>query len=390
MTRARDLANVGNPTVLKVDGNTDYVGIGSETPDRQLDVGKGDLVVGAAITLGGNSGIISATGFHGDGSSLTGTDPAGVSTTGFSTFKELAVSGITSITNTTAATSATTGALVVTGGVGVSKKLYVGDSTASTSKTTGSAVFTGGVGIGKSLFVGEGVSIAGTVTYNDVTNIDSVGIVTARQGFKAGTATGTAATVYSTGDAHFIGIITAANVSTGGSVTAATVQDASGGGLKLSTGGNARLEVVGSGVSVYGSVKLQSGLMRETVNVSSTALNSGPTINLSDGMVHYRSAAVGAANVKLNVISSAGINTDMAIGDAAALTVLTAAGSSSHFVQQIRIDGVEATAGVTTYWSGGSVPSDGGGSNIDTYAFNILKTANATYIVAANHTKFSG
>ena len=165
MTRARDLANVGNPTVLKVDGNTDYVGIGSETPDRQLDVGKGDLVVGAAITLGGNSGIISATGFHGDGSSLTGTDPAGVSTTGFSTFKELAVSGITSITNTTAATSATTGALVVTGGVGVSKKLYVGDSTASTSTTTGSVVITGGVGIAKSLFVGEGVSVAGTITY---------------------------------------------------------------------------------------------------------------------------------------------------------------------------------------------------------------------------------
>ena len=39
-------------------------------------------------------------------------------------------------------------------------------------------------------------------------------------------------------------------------------------------------------------------------------------------------------------------------------------------MDQIRIDGVEASAGVTTNWSGGSVPTAGGGSGIDSYAFN--------------------
>ena len=126
--------------------------------------------------------------------------------------------------------------------------------------------------------------------------------------------------------------------------------------------------------------------MRERVNIVGTALNSNKVINLSDGMVHYRSAAVGGANVKLNIISSAGINTDMAIGDVISITVLTVAGSTSHFVDQIRIDGVEATAGVTTHWSGGSAPDAGGGSGIDSYAFNIMKTANATYIAFANQT----
>ena len=106
-------------------------------------------------------------------------------------------------------------------------------------------------------------------------------------------------------------------------------------------------------------------------------------------MVHYRSAAVGGANVKLNVISSAGINTDLAIGDAMTVQVMTVAGSTSHFVDQIRIDGVEASAGVTTNWIGGSVPTDGGGSGVDTYAFNILKTGNATYVVVANQVKTS-
>ena len=71
MTRARQLANLGNPNTITV-GVSSFVGIGSETPGAQLDVGKGDLIVGAAITLGGPSGIISATSFSGSGSGLTG------------------------------------------------------------------------------------------------------------------------------------------------------------------------------------------------------------------------------------------------------------------------------------------------------------------------------
>ena len=59
------------------------------------------------------------------------------------------------------------------------------NSTASTSSSTGALIVTGGVGIGKSLFVSEGISVGGTITYDDVTNIDSVGIVTAGKGFRA-------------------------------------------------------------------------------------------------------------------------------------------------------------------------------------------------------------
>ena len=51
MTRARELADLGNPNAITV-GVSSFVGIGSETPGAQLDVGKGDLIVGAAITLG--------------------------------------------------------------------------------------------------------------------------------------------------------------------------------------------------------------------------------------------------------------------------------------------------------------------------------------------------
>ena len=217
MTRARELADLGKQGGISVGtsapGSTGgyMIGVGLSAggvPTRQLDVASGDCVVGSAITFGGNSGIVSATAFHGDGSSLSGTDPAGINTAGFSTFKSVAASGIVTVTNTTASTSATTGALIVSGGVGVSKKLNVGDTTDSTSTTTGSVVISGGVGIGKSLFVGGQLSVGGTITYDDVTNVDSVGVVTAGGGLFVGR---TSIGVTATTAGHIIaaGVITA-------------------------------------------------------------------------------------------------------------------------------------------------------------------------------------
>jgi len=58
------------------------------------------------------------------------------------------------------------------------------NTTDSTSSTTGAVIISGGVGIAKSLFVGNNVTIGGTVTYEDVTNVDSVGIITAQTGIK--------------------------------------------------------------------------------------------------------------------------------------------------------------------------------------------------------------
>ena len=105
-------------------------------------------------------------------------------------------------------------------------------------------------------------------------------------------------------------------------------------------------------------------------------------------MVHYRSSAVGAANVKLNVISTAGINTDMAIGDTMTVSVLATAPANS-FPTNWRIDGVEAAAGVTTYWNGGSAPTAGSSSGVDFYTLNFVKTASARYTAFANVSNFA-
>jgi len=89
----------------------------------------------------------------------------------------IASSGTLTITNATGSTSTTTGAVKVTGGVGVAENLYVGgvarvtDTTASTSTSTGALVVSGGVGVAGNLYVGGNLDIAGTQTIVDSTTV---------------------------------------------------------------------------------------------------------------------------------------------------------------------------------------------------------------------------
>ena len=97
---------------------------------------------------------------------------------------KLTVTGISSLTDVVSSGIVTADSFSGNLGPGA---VTVTDTTASTTTSTGALIVSGGVGIAKSLFIGEGVSIAGTITYNDVTNIDSVGIVTAGGGIRIGT-----------------------------------------------------------------------------------------------------------------------------------------------------------------------------------------------------------
>ena len=153
---------------IQVDTILDKAGTGAP----QLDYGA-EVPVGYGITGAGGiniSGVATATSFSGDGSGLTGVA---------STDNIITGTAVT-ITNTTDSTSTTTGALQVSGGVG----------------------------IGLSMTIGGDVSIGGTLTYEDVTNVDSVGIVTARGGFEIG-ASGVGGTITGVGNAEFTGVCTA-------------------------------------------------------------------------------------------------------------------------------------------------------------------------------------
>ena len=299
--------------------------------------GAPDCPNGVTVT-----GVATATSFSGSGANLTG-----IAVTAYVDSVNITASGIVTVTNTTASTSTTTGALIVSGGVGVAG----------------------------SIFVGENVSIGGTLTYEDVTNVDSVGIVTARAGVIINGGRGVQVTAGGLNVDAGIGTFDA-GVALGSGATAFSPAS------NVLTVGTANTEVVR--VNANAGILLNNGILVERVKIDSDSLNSDKFIRLQDGMVHYRSSAVGAANVKPDIVSTTGINTDLAIGDTIAVTIITVAGNTSHYVDSIAIDG--KNTGITTYWTGGSTPSAGGGSAVDIYAFNILKTASETYTVVANQT----
>ena len=97
-------------------------------------------------------------------------------------------------------------------------------------------------------------------------------------------------------------------------------------------------------------------------------------------MVHLFTSVSGATFTP-NIVSTAGINTDLKIGDNICVTVITAQNNTSYYAAQMMMEGVNQTE----EWNGGSAPSAGGGGGYDMYTYNIIKTAaTPTYLVLSN------
>ena len=158
MSRARDLSKLANPSVFTVD-TSNNVGVNSSTPDAKLDV----------------VGVVSATEYYGDGSNLTGI-VAGATLSNSNGTQRVVVTGQTTGSMTAAATNS--------------------DLTYASSTNTLSATQFSGTLLGNATglqgtpsitvqdITAEQISIAGTISYEDVTNVNSVGIITANKGIK--------------------------------------------------------------------------------------------------------------------------------------------------------------------------------------------------------------
>ena len=82
--------------------------------------------------------------------------------------------GVWTVDTTTASNSTTSGALVVSGGVGVAKELYVGSATESNSNTTGGLVVSGGLGLALNLNMGGRLFVNNTGAANDALSASAI------------------------------------------------------------------------------------------------------------------------------------------------------------------------------------------------------------------------
>ena len=174
MTRARSLSKLSNPATFTVDTDNN-VGVNSTSPVEKLNI----------------VGVVSATSFFGDGTGLTGVASTDNIITGTAaTFNSVVKVG-------TGITLDATSGIVTATGVNVT-------GVATASKFDGNATgLTGSPSINVT-----NITASGTLTYEDVTNVDSVGIVTARGGFEIG-ASGVGGTITAVGNAEIAGIMTA-------------------------------------------------------------------------------------------------------------------------------------------------------------------------------------
>ena len=76
------------------------------------------------------------------------------------------------------------------------------------SRLGGPPTLPSGVVVSAAATFSNDVSIGGTLTYEDVTNVDAVGLITARSGIKFGAA-GVGGTIRANGDTTLAGVVTA-------------------------------------------------------------------------------------------------------------------------------------------------------------------------------------
>ena len=215
MSRARDLSKLGNPNVIVADTNS--VGFGTQVAGNPANTDSSLL----------SAGMFTATAYYGDGSNLEGVASAGLGTAVddtkdsigqniYFTNAELSINANTTVNAPDTSSIAYTQYQQVTVESGSELIIADGDSFIPDVLGIGTALQASTAGAGNGLFgtvfadnienvAGRGgphfplgitvagvstlsgnVSIGGTLTYEDVTNVDSIGLITARSGIRIG------------------------------------------------------------------------------------------------------------------------------------------------------------------------------------------------------------
>jgi hypothetical protein len=126
--------------------------------------------------------------------------------------------------------------------------------------------------------------------------------------------------------------------------------------------------------------------IRETATVSATAATG--TINfdtLTQVVLYYTTSASGNFTVNFRGNSGTSLDTVMSTGQSLSSTFLVTNGATAYYNSAVTIDGNS----VTPKWQGGSAPTSGNASSVDSYTYVIVKTGSATFTVLASQTKFA-
>ena len=298
-----------------------------------------------------------------------------------------------------------TGVVTATGGWGGT--LAISDTTDSTSSTTGAFTVAGGVGIAKSLFVGNNVTIGGTLTYADVTNVDAVGLITAQTGVKV-TAGGIDVTAgglkITAGVTTFSNEVTAAGgvdvtggVKVGAALTVVGAFDVDGASTvdaltvaetaTLSGGVNVGGGVTFStaGITTFSKAVYFNDALSEQCVIVANKLSAGTNIDVEQGNVWYYSTnetTTATPNIRWN--GSVALDDRLKVGETVCVTIVYKPNNAGYYAA-LTVDGT----GVTEEWNGGSAPSSANSGGYDVLTHQLIKTGTDTWICLSNIQNFA-
>ena len=124
----------------------------------------------------------------------------------------------------------------------------------------------------------------------------------------------------------------------------------------------------------------------ETTTVSATAATG--TINYditTQSVLYYTSNASANWTVNFRASSGTSLNTLMSTGQSMTVAFLVTQGATAYYNSAVQVDG----SSVTPKWQGGTAPTSGNASSIDSYTYVIIKTGSAAFTVLASQTKFA-
>ena len=274
----------------------------------------------------------------------------------------------------------TGGQFMTTAGIGVTENIVSGVITATTFKGTLDGTSTGLTGtpdITVRNITGVAATFTGVLTYEDVTNVDSVGVVTARGGFEIGAA-GVGGTITAVGNAQFTGIATATQfvgILTGGTASGATV------------GVGTTSTILG--VTDGATQNRFSGVLVEKASIQATNITTG-SIDLAQGNVHYFTTnGSGATTAAIKYKGGNNLSSYMKVGENISISIISKP-NNSEYVNAVTVDG----AAVTEEWVGGTPSSaSGAASTVTITTINLTRiastgTANSDYLVLCQATNF--
>ena len=277
------------------------------------------LPIGMGITGAGGlniTGVITATSFSGSGANLTGIDATSIKDSGGNVKVQAQASG-----------AVYTGIHTFNSDIDVD-----GHTNLDNVNVAGVTTFAGGITGTTATFSGN-VSIGGTLTYEDVTNIDSVGLVTAREGIfipdnkrlhignTAGT--GDLQIYHNTTDSRIHSLTNTLSIRSNlfdiRRYTDAQyfVNCTSSGAVELYKSNSKKLETTNTGVSVTGTVAATaytgdgSGLSGITVGITTEALvkTNGQTASLDLTKDDHKVTATGTVTIDVTGGTEAGSHT---------------------------------------------------------------------------------